>query len=262
MIESHGQPEITSMDFKNLKNKFVHTMDGDLLGTIESLNKDCIMVKKNVTHAIYYNIPRDKFERWDGHALWLNITERQASQNHISTTNNDKISFEVITFRLNETVMDSVRVESDNRTISVNALVNHILKRFVEWDNFEPMSGMIHIPKPVVIEIFSNKSDDDIIRMAKSIGKNAISNTVLFMKGEKDLNTFLSWIETEMKNHSLNVRHVVEGNTHSYIIKHDMGYKFSLYYKTVIESIFNDYFEGSVNFTLSEELLLFKFNVP
>ncbi len=118
---------------------------------------------------------------------------------------------------------------------------------------------MIHIPRPVVIEVFNKKSNEEIINMAKSIGKNAIYNTVLFMRGESDLNTFLSWIETEMNHHSLNVRHINERDIHKYVIKHDLGYKFSLYYQTIIESIFNDYFGEKINFTISDELLLFNF---
>jgi hypothetical protein len=142
---------------------------------------------------------------------------------------------------------------------STNTLISQILKRFIEWDKFEPLSGMIHIPRPVVTEIFNKKSDKEIVDLAKSIGKNAIYNTILFMRGERDLNTFLSWIETEMNHHSMNVRHINEGDIHKYVIKHDLGYKFSLYYKTIIESIFHDYFKGKIDFTISDELLLFNF---
>jgi hypothetical protein len=95
--------------------------------------------------------------------------------------------------------------------------------------------------------------------MAESIGKNAIYNTILFMKGKRDLNAFLSWIETEMSNHSLNIRHIIEGDMHKYIIKHDLGYKFSLYYNTIIDSIFKDQLGEKINFIISDELLLFTF---
>ena len=172
---------------------------------------------------------------------------------------NDKIGFETITFRLDEFVMKSIRANSENKTMSMNNLVNYILKRYAESDNLEPTSGMINMSKPVVKELFNKKTNEEVMNLAKSIGKNAIYNTVLFMTGKRDKNAFLSWIESEMMEHSLSVRHIIEGNTHKYIIKHDLGHKFSLYYKTLIESLFEDHFGGNVNFTISDELILFKF---
>jgi predicted DNA-binding ribbon-helix-helix protein len=248
--------KLTSRD---LIDKSVHTKGGDLIGNVDSVHKDFVIVKRNVVNAIYYHIPKERFEQWDGHALWLNITEKQAQQDHMSTTRDSRRGFETTTFRLNERIMDNIRTEAENRTISINTLVNHILKRFVEWDKLEPISEMIHIAKPVVIELFNKKSNEEVISLAKSVGKNAISNAVLFMKGERDLYTFLSWLDTEMNNHSLKIRHTIEGNTHTYIMKHGMGEKVSLYYRTIIESIFNDYMRQSIDTNISDELLAFKF---
>ena len=62
-----------------------------------------------------------------------------------------------------------------------------------------------------------------------------------------------------MNNHSLHVRHTDENGIHKYIIKHDMGFKYSLYYKTIIDSIFNEHFKTKLSFTMSDDILLFEF---
>ena len=149
--------EHSGIDFKNHTNKFVHTKDGGILGTLESANKDYLIVKKEVIHPIYYYIPLNKCKQLDEHALWLNISEIQAERNYLSTINERKTNIETITFRLNESSMNNVCLEANNRMISINTLIVQILKRFVEWDKFESLSGMIHIPKPVVKEIFKQK---------------------------------------------------------------------------------------------------------
>ena len=56
------------------------------------------------------------------------------------------------TFRIDEDVMSKLRSESKNRGISLNMLVNHIIKNFVDWYMFEPKIGMVPISKPIVIE--------------------------------------------------------------------------------------------------------------
>ncbi len=38
-----------------------------------------------------------------------------------------------VTFRLDSSVIDELQAEADNREISLNVLVNQILKRYSEW---------------------------------------------------------------------------------------------------------------------------------
>lgn len=258
--------DISKMDFKALKNKSVHTSDGILLGRIDSTRNNHFIISKNITDIIHYYIPFDEINRIDGDVLWLSITDKEASQRILSVKDDDddddnaKTEYETVTFRLNENVMNGIRTEAENRTNSVNNFANHILKRFTDWDKFESLAGMIHINRPVVIEIFNKKSSEEIVNLAKFTAKDAIYNTILFTHGKKDLNTFLLWIENEMNKHSFTVRHVMEESIHKYIIRHEMGYKFSLYYKTIIEEIFHDHLkEKNIEFTLSDEILLFVF---
>ena len=62
----------------------------------------------------------------------------------------------------------------------------------------------------------------------------------LFMKSKIDLASFLSWLDVRMRNLSVEISHTVEGSTHTYILKHDLGENYSLFQKTVLELIFND----------------------
>jgi hypothetical protein len=60
------------------------------------------------------------------------------------------------------------------------------------------------------------------------------------MKNKMDLESFLSWLDVRMKNSSVEVNHSIEGSTHTYILKHDLGENYSLFQKTVLGLIFND----------------------
>ncbi|MDQ2684780.1 MAG: DUF2171 domain-containing protein [Thermoproteota archaeon] len=257
--------DISKIDFETLKNKSVNTSDGILLGKIDSISNNHFIITKNMTDRIHYFIPFDEVNRVDGDVLWLGITDKDASRHILSLTDDDdkdnsKVEYETVTFRLNENVMNGIRSEAENGTTSVNNFVNYILKRFTDSDKFKPQTGMIYINRPVVIEIFNKKSYEEIVHLAKFIAKDAICNTILFTHGKKDLDTFLLWIENEMNKHSFTVRHITDGNSHKYIIRHEMGYKFSLFYKTIIEEIFQDNLkEKNIEFILSDEILLFVF---
>jgi hypothetical protein len=168
-----------------------------------------------------------------------------------------------MTFRLDGKTVERLKEESEYRQISLNTLVNQILRRFVEWDMYESKLGMISLAKPIIVEFFQKASNEEIIDMAKRTGKNAIKEIALFMKGRIDVKTFLSWFETRMKTSSIEITHhrlKDNDNKHSYIIKHDLGKNWSLYHKTLLESIFNDVLGKRIdNIVISPTMISFVF---
>ena len=52
-----------------------------------------------------------------------------------------------ITFRLNSSILDGLQREADQKEISLNVLINQILKRYSDWDRYENKIGMMPVPK-------------------------------------------------------------------------------------------------------------------
>jgi len=76
--------------------------------------------------------------------------------------------------------------------VSLNSYLNQIPREFTEWDMFMPDMGSVPVAKPVVIRMFQKTNKDEIQDMVTTIGKNAIKDTVLFMKGNIDIIIFQS----------------------------------------------------------------------
>jgi hypothetical protein len=241
-------------------NKPVHTSDGFLIGNIHTIDKDSVVVKRNTVTTVYYHIPMHKVRGWDGHALWLNIDDK-TSKEHILPTDSKNTIADSMTFDLDEIIANNVRAEAENQGISMNTYVNQIIKRFLEWDRFELKAGIIPISKPVLKELFANRTREEIIDIARRVGKNAVQKTAAFMEGEEkvlDLNSFLSWIEDEVDNYSIEIRHIIKdnGNHHTYILRHDAGENYSLYYKTVLELIFEESLQKHIGILTSNNTTL------
>jgi hypothetical protein len=62
----------------DLINESVHTVDDVDIGDINAVNVDFIVVKRGFVNVHYYYIPIHRVEGWDGHVLWLKITETEA----------------------------------------------------------------------------------------------------------------------------------------------------------------------------------------
>ena len=92
-----------------------------------------------------------------------------------------------VTFRIDKVVLDKIRAEASRHDASLNSFLNQILREFTEWDMFMPYAGSIPVAKPIVVQMFQKLTKDEIQDLAIKIGKNAIEDMVLFMKGNIDL---------------------------------------------------------------------------
>ena len=164
-----------------------------------------------------------------------------------------------MTFRIDEDVLNKLRSESEHRETSLNTFVNHIFKRYVEWDMYEAKVGMIPIAKPIILELFGNLTKEQTIDMAIRIGKNVVRDTALFMRGDFNLNSFISWFEARMRASSIEINHNIKNNIHTFIIKHDLGENWSLYHTTVLELIFREVLEKKADFEYNSGMMSFKF---
>lgn len=167
-----------------------------------------------------------------------------------------------ITFRIDADTIDKLRAESTRYDVSLNTSVNKILKRYVQWDMFEPQAGTMPLAKPVVAELLANMSKEQITNFAKNIAKTAVQDILLLMKGKIDLDSFLSWFETLMKKAFIEINHTVEKNDsiHRYTVKHNLGENWALLIKSVLQIIFNDVLGISIDIiNLSNTTLVFQF---
>ena len=111
-----------------------------------------------------------------------------------------------ITFRLDSLIIEELQREADQREISLNVLINQVLKRYSDWDRYENRIGMMPVPKVMLaslidkaITIAKNNGiediepyRDDIIKQAAEIAFSLMKDSVLFMKKQYNLWTVLS----------------------------------------------------------------------
>ena len=170
-------------------------------------------------------------------------------------TTEQKKKTETMSFRLDSHVLDKLRSESESEGVSLNVLANKIFTRYVDWDMFEPKVGMIPVAKPIVSALFEKLSEQETVDLAKQIGQSIVSDISTFMKGSTDIDSFVSWFVTRMKISDFEINYTIKGSEHRYIIKHDLGYNWSLYHKTVLELIFNDVFEKKIDVTIKDRMM-------
>jgi len=168
----------------------------------------------------------------------------------------------VVTFRIEEDVMSIVEQESQRLHINLNNMANQILRSYVDWDMLQARAGMIPIAKPFLIEILNKISNGEIVNLASNVGKNTMKDIISFMKDRLDLDSFLTWLELWLKKNSTSgYTHNIDETTgvHTYIMKHDLGEKWSLYHKIILDLIFKEILQKPLISLTSNMLVTFSF---
>ena len=70
----------TKSSGRDVTNESVHTTDHKDIGDIEAINRNSIVVKRGFVNVHYYYIPISEVEGWDGHVVWLKITEDECEK--------------------------------------------------------------------------------------------------------------------------------------------------------------------------------------
>lgn len=164
-----------------------------------------------------------------------------------------------MTFRIDDDVMQELEHTAEQQHISLNTSVNHILRRYVDWDmHLENNAGMIPMSKSVLDSLFKNMSIDEVVKLAKEIGVSAIHNVALFMKGTLEPDSFMSWFLSRMQNSSasINLSTGENGIFRRCVIKHDLGYNWSLYHKTIVESIFYEILHQPIKVGMTDSTII------
>lgn len=176
---------------------------------------------------------------------------------------NSSSNSRVITFRIDKDVISTVEQESKRLGINLNNIANQNLKSYTDWDILQARAGMIPIAKPLLVKLLNKISNEEIVSISSKVGRNTMKEIVSFMRNKMDLDSFLTWLELWLrKNSTSGFNHSTDDTTnlHTYIIKHDLGEKWSLYHKTILEVIFKEVLQKPlINLSPSNIIITFSF---
>jgi hypothetical protein len=182
--------------------------------------------------------------------------------------NNNKNRTITVTFRIDEKVMTLLQSQAKEQGVSLNQLTNQVLKRYIEWEMFASQVDMMLIAKPVLSELFRKMSKEEVIDLATRVGNKTIADIIVFMSHTTDFTSeyFLHWLKLRLEP-CAHVRYGYEANNKNNgiqrcIIKHDLGYNWTLYHMILIQKVFEDMLHKRIDFTVvSDTILAFRYEL-
>lgn len=171
-----------------------------------------------------------------------------------------------ITFRLDSSVLDELQNEANNNEISLNVLVNQVLRKYVDWERYENKLGMMPVPKVMLSSLINEtmilaKNNgiviepyrDELIKYSAKKAYQNIRDSVLFMKKKFDLWSVLGVLQEYMKVSGIISDHKIEDSRrHVFVIQHDLGLHWSLFAKELLSLVFFELANVKANIVTTE----------
>ena len=151
----------------------------------------------------------------------------------MQTTKSDTVSL-----RINEEIKVRLEKECEEKGIAFNKLLCQVLTRHVRWYTMAEKMDMISMPK-TTYKAYSNEiTDDKIKKIAKTVGKESFKNYTLLNTGEFTTKSFLETLDLWLTINHISFEHTITNNDgHQFVIRHDLGTKFSLLLNEVVNGL-------------------------
>lgn len=152
----------------------------------------------------------------------------------------DNQKTESITFRLPKRILKQLELEAQQNNVSENVLVKQILTNYVDWFRLTKSMGMMPITKEsldVLSEHLDSTSISDIVGNISSM----IKNFSIIRFGKYDLSTTLDSLSMYIQMSNSRMVHLKEGNTHRFLINHNLGMTWSLVLEDLYKTVFSEF---------------------
>ena len=167
---------------------------------------------------------------------------------------------ETSTFRVDQDILKKLREEAKIDKITLNAFVNQIFSDFIEWYSPAKKAGMVPLPKILLMKIMDKLSKEQVIQISEYMVKNEIKDIILLLKKENTVGAFLGAVESWAKTSGFPFIHEeLGGSTHKYVISHEMGKNWSLYFAILFTRMFEELGIEHVNFEITNKSVNFSF---
>ena len=94
-----------------------------------------------------------------------------------------KQTTEGITFRIPSTSLHQLREESKKKQVSLNTLVNQILKEHLDWHTYAPQARLYRVPRSSMSRIVDKLTEEELSELAITIAKKDFVDMGLLLRG-------------------------------------------------------------------------------
>lgn len=175
--------------------------------------------------------------------------------------NKRKRQTESLTIRIDKEMLDDLRKESEQKTVSLNTLTNQIIKSYIKWYSPAQRAGIMFVPKCLLIPMIDNHAEYQMERLAEQFRKSGYEETLLMMSKEYSLPVILDLFDSWLNVSNMQFDRESSEGSLTYIINHGVGRKWSLFLEKVFWYIVKDLGITGARFDVTDGTVTIKINL-
>lgn len=170
-----------------------------------------------------------------------------------------KTKTETVTFRLQSSLIDELRMDAELEGVSLNNYAAKIFLNHVQWEKYERKVGLLPMTEAFLSEVLSQLNDQQIVNLAQKLEKQKFRNILAFMKNSDSVEDFVevmrAWLTVSWMQQHIEVR----DGKYYFKIQHSLGAKWSLYVKTLLSELSYDILGKKADIRIIGDTLSFVF---
>lgn len=133
------------------------------------------------------------------------------------------------TFRLNKSLITSLKKEAESRYETLNSLITRIFRQHNEWHKIAPKIGHFYFSKFVIQQLLENCDNKTITSIVNDYVAKELKGQIWMSGRNFDGQSFLDFMELWIKNSGFQFEHKDEEDICTLSIHHNIGEKFSFF---------------------------------
>ncbi|GFN40660.1 MAG: conserved hypothetical protein [Marine Group I thaumarchaeote] len=166
---------------------------------------------------------------------------------------------EVISIRVDSNLKEKLASECKNEHTSMNAVINRALLEYVGWNRHVKQGGWVTIFRSAFRSIIDLVEEKEIIRIGHEVGRDEYRASSKLFFGTVDVDSLTQMIIDYFDHMNVNYQHTTNEGKNRFIVKHDLGKNWVLYFISTVESLF-----GEIGYMIKKEVaceLCFDFEI-
>jgi hypothetical protein len=163
-----------------------------------------------------------------------------------------------ITFRLSTEKLNRLRGVSEAKNVSLNTLVNQIIKAHLDWHSMAADAKLYYLPKLFLVRLIEQLTEEQIREVARDTAKNDLVEISLFLRGGFSIASMSNITETWLRISQMPYRFEINGDSSKIVIDHDMGYKYSYLIKEIARYIMEVALEVRMSCEITDNTVVLK----
>jgi hypothetical protein len=128
--------------------------------------------------------------------------------------------------RIDNEMYNSLVNDAKSKGISINSLINSIIKRHLLWDRFAEEMGLVPLTKRTLKKIFKTMDEETIKKIAQEVGGTVPQELIYLSYDKFDFDNLMRMIEISGTRFG-KVRYNINNSIHSINILHGVSENFS-----------------------------------